>query len=415
MYRFYNNRNNYSTNWNPVSNLSNPSEISAGAWTWQSDPLTGDGIISYLKFAIPTQATGVCSLVFTDFDIYTASVLTLDGSITVQSDNNLSGPLSGTLAAGEYHVVGDISVEQGASLTIEPGVTMLFDGEYSFDINGYLHAVGTETDSIKFMPSEVDVPWGGIDCNDSASDDSEMGYCLITGSNSSGIFCDNSSPAITNCTISGNTAGELGGGILCLESSSPSITNCTVSDNTAIISGGGIYCYNGSNPTSLNNIFWANFAPTGNQVQLAGSGTFTSAYSDIQDTLWPGTGNIFLDPLFYEVDEDSSYYLWSNSPCVDAGDPASPLDPDSTVADMGAMWPPIPVVIEPPDTLWTRTYGGVDTDIGHCVISTFDGGYIVGGYTDSFGAGFEDVYLIKTEANGDTSWTKTFGGSSDDR
>ena len=64
-----------------------------------------------------------------------------------------------------------------------------------------------------------------------------------------------------------------------------------------------------------------------------------------------------------------------------------------------------------PDTLWTRTYGGDSTDLGYSVLQTSDGGYIIAGSTESFGAGEFDVYLIKADANGDTIWTKTYGGT----
>ena len=63
------------------------------------------------------------------------------------------------------------------------------------------------------------------------------------------------------------------------------------------------------------------------------------------------------------------------------------------------------------DTLWTRTYGGIYQDYGRSVWQTSDGGYVIAGYTDSYGAGGTDVYLIKTNANGDTLWTRTCGGS----
>ena len=66
------------------------------------------------------------------------------------------------------------------------------------------------------------------------------------------------------------------------------------------------------------------------------------------------------------------------------------------------------------DTLWTREYGGKNDDVGFSVCQTGDGGYIIAGYTTSFGAGNADVYLIRTNAQGDTLWTRTFGGGLDD-
>ena len=64
--------------------------------------------------------------------------------------------------------------------------------------------------------------------------------------------------------------------------------------------------------------------------------------------------------------------------------------------------------------LWTKTFGGTGSDYGYSVQQTSDGGYIVVGETSSFGAGSNDVYLIRTDGNGDTLWTKTFGGTSSD-
>jgi len=64
----------------------------------------------------------------------------------------------------------------------------------------------------------------------------------------------------------------------------------------------------------------------------------------------------------------------------------------------------------PPDTLWTRTFGGSSGDYAKSVQQTSDGGYIIGGWTFSYGAGEGDFWLLKTNANGDSLWSNTFGG-----
>jgi hypothetical protein len=66
------------------------------------------------------------------------------------------------------------------------------------------------------------------------------------------------------------------------------------------------------------------------------------------------------------------------------------------------------------DTLWTRTFGGSSSDYCRSVQQTSDGGYILGGWTQSYGAGSRDFWLVKTDSNGDSLWSRTFGGSSQD-
>lgn len=63
---------------------------------------------------------------------------------------------------------------------------------------------------------------------------------------------------------------------------------------------------------------------------------------------------------------------------------------------------------------WQKTFGGNKNDYAKSVKQTFDGGYILAGATTSFGAGMDDVFIVKTNSIGDTLWTKTFGDTLDD-
>lgn len=66
------------------------------------------------------------------------------------------------------------------------------------------------------------------------------------------------------------------------------------------------------------------------------------------------------------------------------------------------------------DTLWTRTYGGSDWDMAYSVDTLQDSTYVIAGETFSFGNGNSDMYVIRIDGNGDTLWTRTFGGANDD-
>ena len=64
---------------------------------------------------------------------------------------------------------------------------------------------------------------------------------------------------------------------------------------------------------------------------------------------------------------------------------------------------------------WQKTYGGADSDFAWSVQQTLDSGYIVTGFTESSGAGYQDVWILKLNPDGTTAWQKTYGGAGYDR
>ena len=334
---------------------------------------------------------------------------------------NISGALSGVFTDTTYIVEGNIWVNDHDSLTIEPGAIFLFMGDhlnlYEFEIQGYLNAVGTETDSIKFIPAPGVLYWRGLQFLFS-DDSSQLEYCLVSGCfgnalhlffasptikhcnfssvNDDAIECyDYSSPIIMYCNIEGTDyfhsglsasynslptmsyckisgyqigiealeyshpnisyctiADNLEAGMLSDGSSSPSISNCTISGSNYGIQ------INGTTVTIKNSIienceFGINFYNTPN-VSVIYCDFYNNSDSDFAGNTVPsylgqlittnGNGdscdvyyNIFKDPIFVDPN-NGDYHLQAGSPCIDAGDPTSPLDPDGTVADIGAFY-----------------------------------------------------------------------------
>ncbi len=63
---------------------------------------------------------------------------------------------------------------------------------------------------------------------------------------------------------------------------------------------------------------------------------------------------------------------------------------------------------------WQKAYGGDKDDGAYCIKQTRDDGYIVAGWTSSFGLGKEDMWILKLDSNGDIEWQKTYGGNDRD-
>ncbi|MDD4334144.1 MAG: hypothetical protein PHY77_00870 [Desulfotomaculaceae bacterium] len=66
------------------------------------------------------------------------------------------------------------------------------------------------------------------------------------------------------------------------------------------------------------------------------------------------------------------------------------------------------------DLIWEKTYGGAVSDCGYSLLQLADGGFLIAGNTESFGAGNTDVYLLRIDAGGEMIWQKTYGGSGSD-
>ncbi|MCJ7762750.1 hypothetical protein MUP38_04760 [Candidatus Bathyarchaeota archaeon] len=64
---------------------------------------------------------------------------------------------------------------------------------------------------------------------------------------------------------------------------------------------------------------------------------------------------------------------------------------------------------------WNQTYGGASEELARAIIRTSDGGYGLGGYTETFGAGVRDVWLVKTDANGNMRWNQTLGSTNSEK
>ena len=146
----------------------------------------------------------------------------------------------------------------------------------------------------------------------------------------------------------GSTAGALatsGGAILITNFqgyvTSPMIHNNTIVDNLATSQGGGIFS-NKATPDIRNNVIVSN---EGYGIYSVDS-TLVCSYNDVWantsnygGAASAGTGALSACPLFSDsINHD--YHLGSGSPCINAGDPSLPLDPDSTRSDMGAFYSP---------------------------------------------------------------------------
>ncbi len=166
-----------------------------------------------------------------------------------------------------------------------------------------------------------------------------------------GIFIhDESNPIISYNDIHHNYALWDGGGIEIYHGGTPEIFNNNILYNTADEAGGGLDFYTDCTPNLTNNVIWGNSAPYGNQMFLYTNDVEPNLYynniqggmADIEfndGVTFTGDyeNNIDEFPLFVDL-AIYDYHLQEASPCIDAGDPDFPLDPDESRADIGAHY-----------------------------------------------------------------------------
>ena len=281
------------------------------------------------------------------------------------TDAGLSGTISEdiTWSGGVIAIAGDITIEEGATLTIEPGTIVDFKGDYFIDVKGRVVAEGDYDNRIKF-DSEHYAGWGGIrfidnynelgsifsKCNFSNVNNSYLFY-VANGASIDGInitivdvvieendneldgiiHINNGTMHLINSVIANNTV-SLDGGAIYLENSESKIVNCTIVKNSAEGKGGGI-AFVDSETDVYNTIIWNNSAAgTSNQVNIEGTISPNFYNSNIEGGFEGITGsgsganfsgdfdnNIANNPMFEESKNGYNYSLLPSSPCINSG------------------------------------------------------------------------------------------------
>ena len=195
------------------------------------------------------------SLLFILFNFITLTV------ISNAQTNIPAGDVSGTWtkAFSPYHINGEITIPNDSTLTIEPGVEVVFTGHYKFNVQGRLLAIGTETDTIVFTINDTtgfhnfnfDGAWGGIELRDIASsnDSTIFEYCIFQygkTDNGGAIYSETDKLRISHCLFRNNMCiethpfGGTGGAIFILDCK-PVIEYSEFYSNIAEFRGSALY------------------------------------------------------------------------------------------------------------------------------------------------------------------------------
>ena len=131
-----------------------------------------------------------------------------------------------------------------------------------------------------------------------------------------GMYTEFSSPTLTNCTFTNNSAAGDGGGMFNIYSSSPTLTNCTFTNNSAVYGGGGMSNNNGSSsPTLTDCNFCGNTSGTGNRNI---NGSIDGSSSGNLLLLNCNTGDVNFDLQIDSGDLGYLLALWNASSVLNA-------------------------------------------------------------------------------------------------
>ncbi len=239
---------------------------------------------------------------------------------TIHVDVNCPGPGNGSIR-DPY-----CSIQTAIDIAVDTDEIVVAPGTYFEAINFGGKAVTLRSsDGAEVTTIDGTGFFHVVQCVTGEGPDTVLDGFTITGGDADGVFPDNrgggmrnigSSPTVTNCTFSGNTATE-GGGMASRFDSSPTVTNCTFTGNTADFGGGGLHNDEGSSLTVSNSVLWGD-----SPDEILEDGTLlTVSYSNVQGS-WPGIGNIGSNPMFVDPN-NGDYRLSPNSPCIDTGDNAA--------------------------------------------------------------------------------------------
>jgi uncharacterized repeat protein (TIGR01451 family) len=243
----------------------------------------------------------------------------------------------------------------GNTIVVNPGT---YNENISMKSGVKIHGAGAGVTVISGDGSGPVVTAGGAEI---MGDAVISGFTIMGGNanHGGGIYINNASPTVENNVITGNSATFFGGGV-CIEGGMPTIRNNVIASNSAAIFGGGLYVASGS-PAIINNTIIENSAAIfgggifnlrgspiiGNNIIASNTASssggihnhdgapisdYNNVWANIPDdyyNLTPGAHDIHDDPLLANP-SGGDYHLLTSSPCVDAGDPATPpgADPD---------------------------------------------------------------------------------------